>query len=141
MRQVQAAGGNPVQSCAPSAPATGTVPSPDFRSGTRPVVNWAMRWRSATSRFCTGALIWAAARPASSMSPARLRARRPAADVSFTCRLAMATASTWPSGRGIDVAQHRAVAGFADLEDVVGPPRTWMRSSRTVKGFGPSGVA
>ncbi len=53
----------PIQSCDPS-PGTGAEPSPARRIGTRPVTNSPMVLASATSRFCTGELISAAATPA-----------------------------------------------------------------------------
>ena len=123
---------NPVQSCAPSAPGTGTDPSPARRTGTRPVVNWPIRCRSATSRFCTGAAISAAARPASATLPARFSASSPAA-ASPGRRFAIAAASTEPSAAAPQAPGRSAPARAAS------PAPATPRPARLAPGCAPRG--
>jgi hypothetical protein len=130
----------PVQSWLPSSPRAGTLPSPPRRIGTRPVTNRPMRLRSATSRFCTGALIMAAARPAASTSCARFSASSPAAAVSPGARLAMDSASSLPpeATRSLTTGPWRVMRTVSSWRS---PPRIRMVSCLISKGFGPSGVA
>ncbi len=87
----------PIQSREPS-PGTGADPSPDLRIGTRPVTNNPIVLASATSRFCTGDVMRAAARPACWTESAWFNASKPAAAESSGCRLPIATARIGPSG-------------------------------------------
>ena len=98
-----------------------------------------MRCLSATSRFCTGAVIIGAALPASSTSCAWLSASRPAAAVLPGARLAIAPPGSGRCGpvRSLITGPWRVSRTFRIWS---GSPRTLMRSSRTVKGRGPSGV-
>ena len=113
-------GTQPVQSWAPSAPGTGSVPFPARRIGVRPASAMAMPPAlSAIMRFCGGLVMRAAAARPSATVRARLSARRPAAEVSSGARLAMATARTRPpSARAfrVEVGDHRAVPGFPHAE-------------------------
>ena len=121
----------PIQSNDPS-PVTGADPSPARRMGMRPVVNWPIVVRSATSMFCTGDATIGAAAPASATVRARFNARRPVAAVSPGCRFAIDTASTMPAAPVMSL-----ITGPCRLSRTVrissGWPRTRMRSSLAVK--------
>ncbi len=123
----------PTQSCAPSPPGCGQSPSPARRTGMRPVVNWPMPARSATSRFCTGDVI---APPHGPPPPRRPPGSAPAARSPRRPR-----ATGWPSpprtrcrGRRVagQVADHRAMPGLAHRDLLVRrrrgrrcAPRAW----------------
>ncbi len=123
----------PTQSCAPSPPGCGQSPSPARRTGMRPVVNWPMPARSATSRFCTGEVI---APPHGPPPPRRPPGSAPAARSPRRPR-----ATGWPSpprtrcrGRRVagQVADHRAMPGLAHRDLLVRrrrgrrcAPRAW----------------
>ena len=117
--------------------------------GVRPARNSATSpAASATTTFCAGLLMRATASPASSSVPARFSACSPEAAVSPGARLAICTASTVPggvSGESPPGASRSDTTGpwrvSRTRSTVSGWPRTAIRSSRSAKGRGPSGVS
>ena len=140
-------GTQPVQSWAPSAPGTGSVPFPARRMGVRPESATAMPPAlSAIMTFSGGLVMRATAARPSATVRARLRARKPAAAVSSGARLAMATARTRPPPAPVASGSRSEITGpwrVSRTRKRTGSasPRTRTVSSRTVKGRGPSGVS
>ncbi len=100
-----------------------------------------MRSRSATSRFCTGAVIAAAARPASSTSVRPVQGDEAGGGGVGRLQAGHGDGEDLAVGLRIEVAQHRAVPGLAHLEHVVGGAADVDALLADGEGRGPSGVA